>query len=200
MSTAPFLAPHREPRLALARFKTSGGTTYYNIPGIVFTGDSTAAQSSGVDQYQPWWTPSPIRISKLAFSVSTSHASNARVGFYAADRDWQPVGPPLADSGDISVSSTGIKTYTPGTPIFCPPGRYVSVSNCSGTPAFRAWFGWPAIHGFTLSTTSFTNRITYPRVTRSYAAFPTPGTKWTTTSDASGTYLDYWVAYEVTSL
>jgi hypothetical protein len=144
---------------------------------------STQAFSANFDIYVPFFTSTPIVVGLLSAEVTTlDSAKNFRMGFYAADTDWQPIGAPLADSGDISTTTTGVKTYTPGTPILLSPGRYVSVVNTdTATAAFRVGRGHlpgsamqPA-----MGTSLFAQQF---NVSRTHAAFPTPGTAWTASS------------------
>lgn len=53
-------------------------------------------------------------IDQLLFRITTGVAGNARIGLYesASESDITPSGAPLEDSGSISVTSTGVKTYT----------------------------------------------------------------------------------------
>ena len=71
--------------------------------------------NNGTDNYHPLvLVEGPTLIDQFAFEVTIADAGKvARVGLYAADARWQPIGVPLADSGDISLTGTGVKTYTP---------------------------------------------------------------------------------------
>jgi hypothetical protein len=175
--SAPFLAPHRDAVYKTGRAKRSG-VTYYNIPGVSMGWATALTFTNNVDYYTPWVARTPLVIDRLATEITTSPgASNIRLGFYAADTDWQPIGAPLADSGSLDSSTTGVKTYTPGTPIFVPPGRYVSVSNfeVAGT-AVRALVG--SLDTPISSSMGSNIFVRGMKVTRTYAAFPTPGTVW----------------------
>lgn len=199
MPTAPFIAPERDESHVLGRPK-QGSTAYYSIPGVIGVNDqSTTAVTSGTDTYWPMYVRTPIVVDQLAFEVTTLAAGqNARVGLYRADRDWQPISAPLADSGSISLATTGVKTYTPGTAIFLQRGRYLSVINYDGgSPAFR---GAPGAVEFFANDTLGAGSL-YLRnytVTRAYAAFPTPGTAWTTiTNGASPSLYMIWLRVSV---
>lgn len=184
MTFSPFLAPERDDAARLGRPKRSG-ETYYCVPGVGWVDSGSVGGVAGADFYEPWYTPTPLVIDQLASEVTTAlAATNFRIGFYHADGDWQPIGPPLADSGNLSSASTGVKTYTPGTPIYVPRGRYLSVRNCdSATPFFRTYRGILANQG--LDSALGTSGILNFRVTRAYAAFPTPGTAWTVEDNTS---------------
>jgi hypothetical protein len=122
----------------------------------------------------------------MAAEIFTGSGTNFRIGLYAADLDWQPTGAPLADSGNLDASAQAVKTYTPGTPIYLPSGRYLSVLNADGTPTMRRATIEPINCSFLGDTigSSFWGMDYY--VSRTLAAFPTPGTKWTTFTSGSG--------------
>jgi hypothetical protein len=194
VSIAPFLAPERDGPAKVGRAAKSG-TDYGVVPGATMIGQGTSgALSSGTDYYTPWVASSPIVIDRLISEITTGAGTNFRMGFYAADSSWQPVGAPMADSGNLDAASTGVKTYTPGTAIYVPRGRYLSVVNCDGAAALRVVRG--GLSG--LDTSLGVNPVfTFMVVTRAYAAFPTPGTTWTTPIGGSnGT--NHLVIYRVT--
>ena len=180
MPTAPFLAPTRDDRFAVGRAK-GGGTTYYGVPGATLSNTaSTVGPTLNTDYYWPWFNATPVVIDQLACEVVTGTAGNVRIGFYPADKDWQPGRAPLADSGNIDTSSTGVKTYTPGTPVYVPRGRYVSIMNASATGALFRSFGFsPAMIVSAIGSNPY---VQWFSVARAYAAFPTPGTAWDTTA------------------
>lgn len=187
MPTAPFLAPDRDTNNRLPRGR-SAGTNFYVTPGVSSRDGGVLAMTAGVDYYFPFHTPAPIFVDQLAIHVQTANATNARFGLYLADEDLQPVGKPLTDSGNVSVGTTGVKTFTPSSPVYVPRGPFLGVINCEGTPTLYTVTSNP-IWGSHYPTTLTGNTANRFRVTRAYAAFPTPGTAWdTTTSDASGGY------------
>lgn len=198
MPTAPFLAPERDGPTKIGRPKIAGGAEQYTVPGVVLTAASTTGiLTPGVDAYAPFWVGTPIVVDQLAFEVGTAASAGvtSRVGIYAADADWQPIGGPLADSGAIAVDSTGVKTYTPSSPIYLQRGRYVEVGNTSATtgPSVRLYAG-SLITGIpTAMGNLFVNKLS---VARAYAAFPTPGTAWNTVGTAA-TPTMYFVVFRV---
>lgn len=175
--TAPFLAPERDTAFKDGRPK-AGGTTFYTLPGVPIHGTHTwtGGMASNEDHYFPLFVDTPIVVDQLAMEITTSSAGNGRMGLYRGDTDWQPVGGPLADSGDISTNSTGIKTYTPGTPIFLPRGPYLAVYCQSSTATMWATLGSGPGGIVPSSTIQGCSQI---YASRTYAAFPTPGTAWT---------------------
>jgi len=194
---APFLAPERDDAYRRARGKTSGGTTYYFVPNAHFVAQPTTTIVADFDQYMPWYVDTPIVIDQLAFEVTTA-GTNTRAGIYAADRDLQPTRL-LLDSGSIGVGTTGVKTFTFGSPLSLPRGRYLTAMNADatgvGVRSYRA--GCPSQQGLNPGAT-FTYGILYT-VGRSYAAFPDPGTAWTAANTSSTPQMNVCV-FRVTNL
>jgi hypothetical protein len=124
--TSPFLVPDRDDGARVGR--ALSGSTFYSVPNVALSVIVTASAmwTANRDYYEFWYTPTPIIIDQLACEVS-ANGTNMRMGFYRADVNWQPIGAPFADSGNIDASTGGVKTYTPGSPIFVPRGRYLSV-------------------------------------------------------------------------
>lgn len=184
--TSPFVAPERDRPIRFGRPKPSGGSTPFSIPGVIRGTDGAFSPASNTDYYAPVVVSAPILVDQLAFEVTTLEAAkNGRCGIYVADTDFQPVGAPLADSGDISIASTGLKTYTPGTPLYLPRGRYLTVYNQnSATAALRSYQGNIAIRTLDPALGAAKELLTLT-VGRTYAAFPTPGTAWTTATYGS---------------
>jgi hypothetical protein len=183
LPNSPFLAPERDSAFKRGRAKRADATIlYWQMPGALES-NTTWSVSANVDYYQPIFVDTPLVVDRLAVEVTTSVGTNFRIGMYAADTDWQPVGAPVADSGDIAVATPAVKTYTPGTPLFLPRGRYLGVLNADGAATFRVGQGnGPAtMH---LTTLGGSMPETY-KVARTYAAFPTPGTAWTGNDSSS---------------
>jgi len=175
--TGPILIPTRS-RAGIGRGKSSGGTLQYCLPGCVIIGTSTFVLTASNDYYAPFFLETPIEVDQIGFNLTVGAASsNIRMGLYACDEYWQPIGPPLADSGNLDASTTGTKTYAPSVPIFLPPGRYLTVLNASASVTVRHYRGLvpgsPTSHG-NLSS----GELIAGFIGRSYAAFPTPGTRW----------------------
>jgi hypothetical protein len=84
----------------------------------------------------------------------------------------------LVDSGNISTSATGVKTYTPGTPLYLARGRYLTAfNNDTGSVNWRFFVGGSVGMDPVLGAGPYLAAL---RVTRAYAAFPSPGTAWDT--------------------
>jgi hypothetical protein len=195
--SSPFLEPERDVAFRIGRAK-AGSTQYFVVPGANLYQTGTLTVASGTDYYCPFYLQSAMVVDQLVFDVATLSAGNARAGIYAADTDWQPSGAPLADSGDISVNTTGLKTYTPGTPVALRRGRYLTVFNSSVTPTLNTDLGsmpgLSAVQSSGLGSSPFQAEW---RVARAYAAFPTPGTAWTTTTGFGTSALRWLVALRV---
>lgn len=178
MPLSPFLAPERDNALKPGRSKAA--STYWTIPGYNQVSAASDTLTANEVRYYPFFVQSPIRVDQMCIEVSTNAGTNARFGFYAADTDWQPIGAPQADSGNVATGTTGVKTYTPGTPLYIPRGRYVSCLNADGAPGVRVITG--TINGMpslvtTLGATPVNNSFS---ATQTFGAFPTPGTAWDT--------------------
>jgi len=180
---SPFLVPSADSDYKAGRARNSDTTIYYSVPGVMFSSAGGAiAMAGGTDYYAPFWVASPIVVDQLAAEVTVAGGTNFRFGLYPADTDLQPAAnaAPLADSGNLSSATTGVKTYTPATAIFLPRGRYLTVANSDAAISIR---GYAMSTG--IDTTAGDLKVTRQRVTRAYAAFPTPGTRWDTISSAA---------------
>ena len=193
--SAPFLVPERDASSKIGRAK-GGGTTYLTVPGNSISSITTLSHTLNTDWYSPFFTPTPLIIDQLVCEVTTGASGNLRMGLYKADADWQPIGAPLADSGNIAIT-VAVKTYTPGTPLYLPRGRYLGVVNLDTTSTLRA----PRTDIVTLLTPSLgsSGAISSLSVGRTYAAFPTPGTAWTTTATGAAPGILTPIAYRVST-
>lgn len=185
--SSPALVPGRDEPFRPGRPKISGGATLYTLPGVPLGTVATFGYTANRDYYTGFEVRAGIVVDQLAVEVSTLHASNIRLGIYRASVDMQPIGAPLADSGDISTGTTGVKTYTPGTPLFLARGRYLTVSNQSGTALLRKFDLYGSDYGGVASGWG-ANPLGLWSVSRAYAAFPTPGMAWDTLTSQSNTW------------
>ena len=184
MTSLSALLPSRDIGVSIGRAKI-GGSSYFTIPGTFISVALTNTRSADEVVYTPWITKVPIVIDQIKFEVTTAVAGNARVGIYAADADWQPISKPLVDSGDIDTSTTGEKVYgISPSGVYLPPGRYLSVLNCSAAPTLRYFRGSPAANsvGSTLGASSVVGELVS---SQTYGAFPNPGTTWSGNSSSS---------------
>ena len=188
MPNAPFLAPERDSSWAMGRGKDAG--VYASLPGVT---PSAAAQTStgmnGPIWYTRFYCAAPIVVVSTQLEVTTLEAAtNMRMAIYSADTSWQPTKLWL-DSGDVSSATTGVKTYTPGTPILLPRGRYLTGFQSSGSVAGVRCIPTTVAHAGILITAAMGASLSgTPRVTFTYGAFTDPGTAWTgvTTSSSGG--------------
>ena len=167
------------------------------VPGLGVGDINTRAQTTDRDYYEPFHVDTPISISVLGVEVTTASAGNIRIGIYRADANLQPIGAPLADSGNLDTTSTGVKTYTPGSPIYLRRGRYLGIHNCSASITLRTTLLYVGPYNANSSAWGTSSVIQERYVSRAFAAFPTPGTAWTTTT--GGTASTYSVLYRVST-
>lgn len=186
---SPSVIPGRDAAYSPGRLK-QGSTVYGSWPGAGFNQTSTIILNANTDYYQPGFVSSPIVITSLSVNVTAGAGTNGRIGLYAADRDYQPVGPPLVDSGNLDFSTIAVKTYTPGTPIYVPRGRILGVVNADGAPTLGVQ-RYLAPQGHANSSIAAAGNIERLRVTRTYAAFPTPGTAWNTVDAGTTSFLGF---------
>jgi hypothetical protein len=157
------------------RPKPSGLSAYLVLPGVYIQGIQTRTLAANFDTFMPIFVHSSTTVDALKFNVTISAAGNARVGIYAADTDWQPSGAPLYDSGNISVSTTGVKTATPGSPLVLAAGRYLLCWISDVAPELRSLVG--QVPGVTAIDTGLGSSFrTFWNKSRAYAAFPNPAT------------------------
>lgn len=184
--TSPFLAPERDQQFKRGRGK-QGSTSYYLIPGAQPTTTATISIAINTDVYHPLYVDTPIVVDQMAAEITSGGTGNMRIGLYEADLNWQPVGGPLMDSGNIDTSTTGVKTYTPGTAVYLRRGRYLSVYNSDLGPTLRIFRG-SLPNGQLLTTLGTNANLKWMTVSRTYAAFPSPGTAWDTAVSGSNSY------------
>lgn len=84
----------------------------------------------------PFVVPKRVWIDGLAFNVTTAGTGNARIGLYESDGRGY-AGKLIADSGNISIASTGVKTYLPSGGILLTPGLKFLAIVSNGTPTLR---------------------------------------------------------------
>lgn len=200
--TSAFLAPTRDEGLRLGRAKIGGGDSFYALPGVTANAVGTVSSTAGQDCYSFLYVLSPMMIDQLVFYVSTFQAaSNIRVGLYRADQNWQPKGPPLVDSGDIATTSNSLKTYTPSVPFLLRPGRYLTVWNEDTSAVVLE-----TVRGLTPFGGAYADEGSAPNswiqrcfVSRAHAAFPTPGTAWTSATTSGSNPMEYAIFLRVLS-
>ena len=174
--------PTRSSVMRTGRAESSDTTKSFIIPGAVQTGLNRVITADRL-HYGIIWLPTPLLVTSLMIDIVTAAAGNIRIGLYSADVNWQPVGGPLADSGDISSGTTGLKTYTPSTPIYLPAGRYLTAMHCSAAPTVRSHRGLVESSIDAAMGSNLFPQFFY--ISTAYAAFATPGVAWTTTVGSS---------------
>jgi hypothetical protein len=123
----------------------------------------TVALLAGTRYFHRLWFEAPVIVDQLAFEVTTAGTGVVRVGLLAADFDWQPSSV-LVDSGDIDVSTTGVKTYTLPSPVTMPVGRVLAVIHPNVGVTVRE-----ALGGF-ITTDLLTTLGTSPVIARRYVS------------------------------
>lgn len=195
--TGPFLAPERDSETRVGRAKHSG-TTHYTIPGRQGIVNATSALLQGRDYYVPFYLQSPAVIDQIACEVTTGASGNLRMGLYRANTDWQPVGAPLLDSGDIAIT-VAVKTYTPSTPLYLRRGRLLGVVNMDTASTLKSIRCGDPSGTTIIAAIGASPFLEYAYVSRTYAAFPTPGTAWDTTVAGSSSPFQHFLFLRLTA-
>jgi hypothetical protein len=152
------------------------GLSRYSVAGLATaTALTTGAPAVGTLRAFPWVAPAkPGTINQLAFNVTTLLAGNGRIGLYrnAGQGNLYPAAL-VADSGDISTVTTGVKTFAISH-TYEPGALYWLTYESSAAATLRclAVGGCLAIHG--LDTGLGTAPGVGISVARTYGALPTP--------------------------
>ncbi len=158
------------------------------LPGIQVNATNNAlALGANTIHYTPFVCDFSISVDRILFDVTTAVASsNARVGVYAADTDWQPTGAALID-GTATTATTGAKEITVSATLTA--GRYLacivsdSAISVRGTNVFL-----PGLNDVNASAFGGGQNIIQGtrRVSLTYpGSLPNTGPAWTTTSAAN---------------
>jgi hypothetical protein len=164
----------------------------YSTPGVMWDALANAfALTANTIRYTPFRIPdgTTLAVDRIWFEVTTLQAgSNARVGVWAADINWQPTGAPLIDA-TTTTATTGAKNITVSATL--PAGRYIAGIVSDANISCRAGIArvsWGSDHsGTAVAAGGSSQMITNRRVTLTYpGTMPTPGPAWTAT-DTSAT-------------
>lgn len=123
-----------------------GDGTRYGNPGFVTClGNTDVAYAANRVYYFPAYLLSAASVDAFTFYCTSAPGGTvlARVGFVAADTDWQPTGT-VTDCGTVSVSAFGNKigTFSAAT---MPAGRVLCILETDATGCtVRQWPGNPA--------------------------------------------------------
>jgi hypothetical protein len=159
---------------------------YYGLPNHHWFATTTGSNAANRMYYTPFNVMEAIKVDALRFSVTTgpSSAANVRCGVYASDKNGQPTGAPLIDTGNISVAAS-----TAGTGIYIkqisettlPPGRYLMAIISSVTMTLRLWRAGIAPLRSLINTTTTSEIATVVELSAStsFGALPNPPVRWT---------------------
>jgi hypothetical protein len=159
-------------------------------PNVRWNSIGTLTLTANLLWYQALVVEAPMVIDGLMTQVSTGAASSEiRLGLYAADEDWQPVGAPIVDAGKIDSSTTGYKTAS-FSAITIGRGRYVSAHVSNGTPTVRRAAG-VVTGAFGTGSATLTNVQTVSlQITGQSSVFtngfPNPPVAWTEAGITTG--------------
>lgn len=167
-------------------FHLPPNATQYNNNG---KGGGEFGASAGRIVLAPLVLPTPTKITAIGAQISTASAGgNFRVGIYAGKRNGD-AGALLADSGNLSTTSTGAVFSTLGTPLWLPAGNYYAadaVDNTTATAYGGRGSGVVAFLGSRWGTDSCASLPRRQYYDQAYGAFPStwPGasgsTNWAT--------------------
>jgi hypothetical protein len=159
----------------------------YTLPGVALGGSIGTGLTADNDYYFPFACEDYVTFDQIAVDVSTASGaggSTGRIALYNATASWQPTGTLIEDFGTFATDATGVKTLAPaGATRTLPGGRYVFAINLSANASLRCLTGGPASPvGTGVGTSPFADKYS---VGRTYAAFPSTGTTWTTVSTST---------------
>jgi hypothetical protein len=173
------------PRVAIGRLKASG-VAHPGIPGAQWQSNSTQAIVANQVRYNGFITDTGITIDALVAEISaTGTATLLRMGIYAADTDWQPVGAPVVDGGTVSAAAAVAVSITVNATLA--PGRYITALNADGTCTLRSWRGDGTRGGWGIAPAlGAGSQNTIVVATQTFGALPTPGTVFVTAGITAG--------------
>jgi hypothetical protein len=162
------------------------------VSGVVHSNAINATATTTIAMASNRWDAMPIIPSKnvsiesIAIEVTTAVASSlARIELYASLSSGAP-GVLIDDSADLDCSTTGLKTWTPGSPIALLRGvQYWVAVHTNSTQTLRA-NAVGAVHPACVIETTGTNRVAACiRATNSFATTPDPAPTGTPTSTST---------------
>lgn len=167
----------------------SGGSQNYGVPGVAWSGVTANTAAANTISYLPFIVTAPITVDRLVFECTTLNSGKSVVmGIYAATTAWQPTGAALADTGAVSVTTTGVKASTVSAALA--PGRYLLtfLNEHASTGIRFAVPTMPTVCEIDAATMGGTNNIvtTYRLASLTFAtSLPNTGPAWTSTKGAS---------------
>jgi hypothetical protein len=163
----------------------------YSLPGVMYDALNNAfALTANTIRYMPFRVPdgTTLAVDRIWFEVTTNvAASNARIGVWAADINWQPTGAPLIDA-TATTATNGAKNITVSATLSA--GRYIAGIVSDANISCRAGIArvsWGSDHsGTAVAAGGSQQMISNRRVALTYpGTMPTPGPAWTSADAAS---------------
>lgn len=170
----------------------NGATTYYVQPGFFPVNSFTQSTNANRRHFFFFWTPTAITVDQIAIEQTTAAAAGKlfQLGLIAVDEWWQPTGTALIDSGTFAADgANGVKTYTPGSPVLLPPGRYAGTVHCDGNAIIRVMTGGSVAASYPTALGANLNYFHY--VSTALATVDT--TPWDTVSNATSERCGMWL-------
>lgn len=154
-----------------------------NVPYAKFFSTSVLTLAANRLQYEPWYVTDTMKFSALELEVTSGAASSVvRLGIYAANHDWQPIGPLVVDAGTVATVTTGLKSASM-TPVTLRPGRYLGCFISGHAPIIRLCRSGaiPTIDPTSSGSPFISEFYINSQSSMVAGGFPTTGVAWTTT-------------------
>jgi lysophospholipase L1-like esterase len=117
------------------------------IPGAIHAAVSVPAVVTAFNYYVPFGNVETISLTKAVTEVTTASSAGgkASLALYTASPDLQPVSL-VVDFGEVTIDTTGVKTWTLSSPVGLTRGRYLMLFRISANASFRAlYYSCPGI-------------------------------------------------------
>lgn len=156
----------------------------FGIPTERMIGSGNVTLNANFVYYSPMLITEAVSIDMVHMECTTTPAAtrNVRYGIYASDQNLQPTGPPLMDTGSISVASLGSYYKQLSSPVTLQPGLYLVAYNRDGQINTRIYRtaspgAFAGGGGSTMILRLYGNQT--------YGAFPSTPTTWTSVNTTS---------------
>lgn len=171
------------------------GTTYWGVPGVILSSQSTSGLSANEVRYFPFYVDSPITAAAISLEITTQAAAGklCRMGICTVTPGTFLPLAALVDAGTVAADTLGVKTITINQALAV--GAYALMVNTDGTPTLRTVRGQPA-GGFVLPTMGSSAFAGSLRAAQTFGTFPTPTPTAPTSLGASSAGWEYCVALQ----